>query len=127
MSIQPVRGSDARRSTTPNAVMTTCASPSQGGSEALSLWTVEMDAGASGPFHVFDSEQLWTVRSGQLEVTIDDTTFELEEGDSIVLAAGAVRRVRAITAARAVACGRADAIVRVVGEDDPRGTPEWIA
>lgn len=127
MTIQHVRGGDARRTATPNAVMTTCASPTQGGSENLSLWTVEMDAGAAGPVHVFDSEQLWTVLSGRLEMTIDAATFELAEGDSIVVAAGRTRRIRANSAARAVVCGRGDAVVRLVGEEEPRGTPAWIA
>jgi quercetin dioxygenase-like cupin family protein len=124
---QPVRGDAARRTATPNAVMTTCASPTQGGSETLSLWTVEMDAGAAGPIHVFHSEQLWTVLSGRLEVTLEEAVFELVDGDSIVLPAGATRQLRAITPTRTAVGGRGDAVVRVVGEEAPRGTPEWIA
>ena len=107
---------------TPNAVMTTLASPSLG-SEALSLWTVEMRAGQQGPLHAFDSEQIWHVLDGELDVS----GTRLAAGDTRVLAGGELRRVTARTDTRVLACGRGDAIVRVDGEDAPRGVPPWIA
>ncbi|MDY7099839.1 MAG: cupin domain-containing protein [Actinomycetota bacterium] len=127
MGNEPIRADRARTTTTPNATMTTLASPTQGGAEVLSLWTVEMAEGATGPLHAFDSEQLWTVRSGRLAVELGGTTHELADGDTLVLPAGEARRVRALTAVEAVVCGRGDAVVQVVGEDAPRGTPDWIA
>ena len=63
--IKVVRNANIRRTQTPNATMTTLASPTLGATEGLSLWKVEMAAGASGPRHVFDSEQLWTVQAGR--------------------------------------------------------------
>ena len=107
---------------TPNAVMTTLASPSLGTHE-LSLWTVAMRAGQRGPLHAFDSEQIWHVLEGELDIS----GVTLAAGDTRVLAADELRRVTARTDARVLACGRGDAVVRVDGEDAPRGVPPWIA
>lgn len=118
---------DSRRVETPNAVMTTVASPTLGGSE-LSMWSVEMAAGARGPRHVLDREQVWWLHEGRAEVEIgDDEQLVLTPGDTVVLAAGAVRRVTAATDVRFVVCGRGDAVVSVDGESGDRGTPPWIA
>src|SRR5581483_367223 len=68
--IKVVRNANARRTETPNATMMTLASPTLGPTDGLSLWQVEMDAGRSGPRHVFDSEQLWTVRQGRIVVDV---------------------------------------------------------
>jgi quercetin dioxygenase-like cupin family protein len=122
-----VRSAEHRRTVTPNATMTTFASPTLGATAGLSLWEVSMAAGARGPVHVVDSEQLWTVLAGELSVTAGDAEARLGVGDTVVLAAGAARQVSATTAARALVCGHGDAVVRVPGEDAPRGTPPWIA
>jgi quercetin dioxygenase-like cupin family protein len=107
--------------------MTTFASPTLGPTDGLSLWQVEMEAGAAGPPHVFDSEQLWTVLAGELTITVDATPTELAAGDTVVIPAGVERQVNARTAARLIVCGAGDAIVSVPGEEAPRGTPPWIA
>lgn len=122
-----VRASEARRTETPNATMTTLASPTLGATAGLSLWRVEMAAGAAGPWHRFDSEQLWSVEAGTIEIAGPDGAATLTAGDSVVLAAGTERRVGATTDARAVVCGLGDAVVHAAGEDAPRGTPPWIA
>ena len=59
MAISLVRAGQARRTETPNALMTTLASPSQGPTAGLSMWRVEMRAGQQGPPHVFDTEHVW--------------------------------------------------------------------
>jgi quercetin dioxygenase-like cupin family protein len=125
--ITTVRAREHRRIETPNATMTTLASPTLGPTSSLSMWRVEMTAGAQGPAHAFDSEQIWTVLEGRASVAVDDHTAELAAGDTIVLPAGAQRRVKAGTAVRLLVCGHGDAVVRVPGEDAPRGTPPWIA
>jgi quercetin dioxygenase-like cupin family protein len=122
-----VRSLSMRRTETPNAVMTTLASPTQGPTDELSLWRVEMRAGQRGPRHVFDSEQVWHVVAGELDVTIGDQTARLSAGDAAVLPAKAERQISAVTAAQIIACGRGGAVVFVPGEDAPRGTPPWIS
>jgi quercetin dioxygenase-like cupin family protein len=122
-----VRSLSMRRTETPNAVMTTLASPTQGPTDELSLWRVEMRAGQQGPRHVFDSEQVWHVVAGELDVTIADQTARLSAGDAAVLPAKAERQISAVTAAQIIVCGRGSAVVFVPGEDAPRGTPPWIS
>jgi quercetin dioxygenase-like cupin family protein len=121
-----IRRAEARRTQTPNAVMTTLASPTQGGSEALSMWQVEMDAGQQGPAHVFATEQLWTVVEGAVAISLADDRLELFAGDTVVLPAGAVRQVTATEPSRLIVCGRGDASVTVPGEAASRGVPAWI-
>ena len=122
-----VKRADTRTTVTPNATMTTLASPTLGGSDGLSLWRVEMSAGASGPRHVFDSEQLWTVQEGRIVVDLAGENCQLEQGDTIVLPAGAARQIHAATDTRILVCGHSPAIVSVPGEPTPRDTPAWIA
>jgi len=118
---------DVRRTETPNATMTTLASPTLGPTAGLSLWQVEMTAGAHGPLHVFDSEQLWTVLDGRVIVDVDGQACALEPGDTIVLPGGKTRQIKAVNDARLLACGRGDATASVPCEAQPRGTPPWIA
>jgi quercetin dioxygenase-like cupin family protein len=118
---------EARRTETPNAVMTTFASPSLGGARGLSLWQVEMRAGREGPAHAFDSEQVWMVAAGEISVRLGDETVALAQGDTIVLPARVVRRISAVSDARMIVCGHGDAVTSVPGEDAPRGTPPWIS
>lgn len=84
----------ARRSETPNAVMTTLASPTQGGA-GLALWRVEMAPGAAGPEHAFDVEQTWTVLDGAARFTVDGAAQALTAGDTIILRGGSMRRIQA--------------------------------
>jgi quercetin dioxygenase-like cupin family protein len=106
--------------------MTTYASPSQGGSRQA-LWRVEMAPGASGPVHVMDGEQIWTVLDGAAVVTVDDEQVEAAVGDTVVLEAGRTRRIAADP-------GRGlTAIVTGPGADVASGpgreptVPPWIA
>lgn len=78
---------------TPNAVMTRLAAPSVG-SVALSTWRVRMSAAVTGPLHVIDQEQVWTVLSGSFEVTAEGEEATVEAGQTLVLPAGAARRIR---------------------------------
>jgi len=122
-----VRAGGRRRSETPNGVMTTSASPTLGGTSGLSLWWVEMAAGASGPEHTFDVEQLWSVVEGSASVTVDGTALEVSAGDTLVLPAGVPRQVRARSALRVAVCGAGNAVASVPGESQSRGVPPWIS
>ncbi len=121
-----IRVTECRRSETPAGVMTTHASPTLGSTAGLSMWEVEMTEGASGPLHVFDSEQIWTVLEGGCSVQIAGETQILGRGDTVVIPPELERQVAACTDVRLVVCGHADAIAQVPGEPEPRGTPAWI-
>lgn len=122
-----ISASETRRTETPNATMTTLASPTLGGTAGLSMWQVEMAADTSGPLHVFDSEQLWTVLEGTVSIAIGDEALALAPGDTAVLPAGAQRQVTATSTARLLVCGHGGAIAQVPGEHASRGTPAWVA
>ena len=122
-----IRAAERRRSETPAGVMTTHASPTLGATAGLSMWQVAMTAGASGPLHVFDSEQIWTVLDGELSVAIDGHGELLGRGDTIVIPKERERQVSAVTDVRLLVCGHGSASARVPGEAAPRGTPAWIA
>jgi quercetin dioxygenase-like cupin family protein len=89
-----IRHGQSRRTRTPNGVITTLASPTQGGADHV-LWRVDMAAGQAGPPHAFDTEQLWTLLVGGATVELDGETFVLTPGDTMVLPADAPRRVSA--------------------------------
>jgi quercetin dioxygenase-like cupin family protein len=121
-----IRRADARRTSTPNATMTTFASPTQGASRQA-LWRVEMAAGASGPDHAMGGEQIWTVVSGAARVEVASVVEELGPGDTLVLPADVPRRIHA-DAEQGL-----EAVVTGPGADTASGpgrepvVPPWIA
>jgi quercetin dioxygenase-like cupin family protein len=127
MAVTATRSEAMRRTETPNAAMTTIASPTQGPTTELSVWTVHMRAGQQGPLHLFDREQVWYVLSGEVEVAVDDASLRLRPGDTAVIAAGATRQITALADAEVIVCGRGDAVASVPGEAASRGTPAWIS
>ena len=122
-----VHTTERRRSETPAGVMTTLASPTVGATAGLSMWEVAMTASASGPLHVFDSEQIWTVLDGELSVSIAGQREDIRSGDTVVIPAELERQIFARTDVRLLVCGHGSAIARVPGELETRGTPAWIA
>ncbi|WP_433335432.1 cupin domain-containing protein [Spirillospora sp. CA-294931] len=89
-----IRSAERRRTETPNAVMTTLASPTQGGA-ATAVWHVDMKPGRVGPFHAFDAETVWTFLGGQATIALDGRTFDVAAGDTVVMPADAPRRLTA--------------------------------
>ena len=122
-----VKRADARATVTPNATMTTLASPTLGATSGRSLWLVDMAAGATGPMHVFDTEQIWTVIDGHAAIEIEGIAHAVDPGDTLVIRAGAERQVHATTPCRMLVTGDAAAIASVPGESESRGTPAWIS
>lgn len=120
-----VHADTRRTTTTPNATMTTLASPTLGGARS-SLWLVEMGPGVEAPPHAFDSEVLWAVTSGTARVECSGTVTDLAAGDTVVLPAGELRRFIAgpegFTATATTTGG-------VVTREDGTvvGVPEWVA
>jgi quercetin dioxygenase-like cupin family protein len=80
-------------STTPNAVMTSLATPSRGSTE-VSAWTVRMAPGTGGPRHAMDREQIWLPLSGTITVTAGETEHQVAPGQAAILPAGEVRQIR---------------------------------
>ncbi|HJS96411.1 MAG TPA: cupin domain-containing protein [Solirubrobacteraceae bacterium] len=124
---QLVKRADTRTTVTPNATMTTLASPTLGATSGRSLWQVDMAAGASGPVHVFDTEQIWTLLDGRATIDIASVTHPLDTGDTIVIPGRVERQVHATTGCRMLVTGDATATASVPGETESRGTPAWIS
>jgi quercetin dioxygenase-like cupin family protein len=122
-----IKRAHARTTVTPNATMTTLASPTLGATSGRSLWLVDMTAGATGPRHVFDTEQIWTLIDGDTEIEIEGITHSLDAGDTLVIPGAAERRVHATTACRMLVTGDGTATASVPGEAESRGTPAWIS
>ncbi|GGL28787.1 cupin domain-containing protein [Planomonospora parontospora] len=87
-----IRAAEARRSTTPNAVMTTFASPTLGGA-GQALWRVDMAPGREGPLHAFETEQIWTLLEGGATVDLAGEKIDLVAGDTVVMPADLPRQV----------------------------------
>lgn len=122
-----ITATQARRSETPNAVMTTLASPTQGGAE-IAVWRVEMAPGAAGPEHVFHVEQVWTVLDGAATFTIDGEARAVAAGDTVVVRGGAVRRIQAdAEAGLVVVAAGAPGARAFLADGADRGVPPWIA
>lgn len=108
---------------TPNAAMTTIASPSVGGAEH-SLWKVSMRPGQSGPQHLTDREQVLTVLSGRARVEIESESVWLDPGDTLVVPAGLERRVHAPEAVEMLASARPD-VRALMPDGTDRGELPW--
>jgi quercetin dioxygenase-like cupin family protein len=121
-----IRKAESRRTVTPNAVMITHASPTQGGT-ALAVWRVEMAPGAAGPRHSFDAEQIWTTLAGAATVELDGEAVAVGSGDTIVMPAGVERRVHADATVGFTAMVAASAGARALTPAGELVLPSWIA
>jgi len=117
-----IRRAETRRVETPNAVMTTLASPTQGGA-GQAVWRVDMRPGQAGPLHAIDTEQVWTVLDGGAAVELDGQVLTVGPGDTLILPADAPRRVRADPEAGFAAIAVAPAGTRAYTLDDTRVAP----
>jgi quercetin dioxygenase-like cupin family protein len=133
-----VRSTESRRTETPNAVMTTLASPTQG-QASTSVWRVEMEPGQAGPLHAFDAEQVWTVLTGGASVLLGTDIVAAGPGDTLVLPPDVPRKITAdprlgLTAVCAAPAGlRAYALDGTVPgadcavRDRDKLVPAWVA
>ena len=117
-----IRRAETRRTETPNAVMTTLASPTQGGA-GQAVWRVDMRPGQAGPLHAIDTEQVWTVLDGGATVELDGQAHTVGPGDTLILPADAPRRVSADPVAGFAAIAVAPAGTRAYTLDGTRVAP----
>jgi quercetin dioxygenase-like cupin family protein len=117
-----IRRAESRRTETPNAVMTTLASPAQGGA-GEAVWRVDMRPGQAGPLHAVDTEQVWTVLDGAGVFELDGRSHKLEAGDTVVIPADVPRRVSVGSAAGFAAVVVAPAGMRAYPLDGTKVAP----
>lgn len=89
-----IRAAESRRTQAPSGLVTTLASPAQGGA-GLAVWRMDITPGAAGPVHAYDTEQVWTVIGGRATVELDGGTVTVGPGDTLVIPAGATRQMTA--------------------------------
>ncbi|MGR6913712.1 cupin domain-containing protein [[Actinomadura] parvosata] len=87
-----VLGAGSRRIETPNGVMTTLASPTQG-SAGQAVWRVDANPGMVGPVHAFDAELVWTWLDGSAVVELGGERYEVGAGDTMVFPADVSRQM----------------------------------
>ena len=108
---------DDRTITTPAAVMTGLAAPSQGSAE-LSTWRVRMNPDSESPVHVIDLEQVWMPSSGTFEFVVDGETVKAGSGEVIIIPGGSARQFRTSgETAVAIVCMPAGGQVGMPGDD----------
>ncbi|MFB8280590.1 cupin domain-containing protein [Nocardia colli] len=121
-----IQHTETRRTETPGGVMTTLASPTQGGS-SLALWRVEVPADKAGPVHFIDTEQIWTLVAGRATIDLDGTKITAAEGDTVILPANVLRQVSTGDEGfTAIVTASAGAKAGVPG-GDTLVVPPWIA
>ena len=127
MPTELITGAGARVTMTPNATMTTLASPTQGGA-ATSLWRVDLSGRQSGPPHIFNVEQTWHLISGAATVAVDGHSFELAAGDTLVVPPGATRQVSTAGGAAFIVSGASAGRATPVTAEGPGNpvAPAWI-
>jgi quercetin dioxygenase-like cupin family protein len=89
-----IRHADSRRTETPNAVMTTLASPTLGGA-GQAVWRVDMRPAQAGPLHAWDAELVWTVLEGGAAIELDGETLTIGPGDTLIMPPDVPRGVTA--------------------------------
>ncbi|XRQ12745.1 cupin domain-containing protein [Actinomadura welshii] len=134
-----IRDTESRRTETPNGTMTTFATPTQGGTDGLAVWRVDMAPGKTGPLHAFDTEQVWTFLDGTATIDLAGRELEAGPGDTVVLPADTPRQITAppetgFTAVVAAPAGclvyDPEAVVDdtkcdIAPQGDERLTPPW--
>lgn len=115
-----------RRHETANAVMQTYASRQLTDTD-LAVWSVEMAAGAAGPVHSIDVEQVVVILDGELEVVIEGDPVTVGPGGAVVLPAAAERRLfnRAEVPVTALVASRSGARASTGGQGDAGIALPW--
>lgn len=129
--VRITRPAEQRVSATPNAVMTTLASPTLSATADLSVWRVAMSAGQQGPRHLFDVEQVWVVLAGEPTVAGDGAEERLAPGDAVTFPAGVQRRITAgADDVEFLVCGAGRGRAVPIADEGTPGEPvlpPWVA
>jgi quercetin dioxygenase-like cupin family protein len=83
------------------------------GARQVEMWVGRMDAGASTPPHVHDTEQVVHFTSGRGWVTVEGRDIPFQPGDTVILPAGIVHQLVAETESAYVAAMPAGGTLRL--------------
>lgn len=83
------------------------------GAKQVEMWVARMDAGASTPPHVHDTEQVVHILGGRGWVTLDGREIPFQPGDTLILPANTVHQIVAETETGYVAAMPAGGTLRL--------------
>ncbi len=100
------------------------ASPSRGSDELL-LFRVILENDAALPRHTHDHDEVYQVVSGSATAVIGDETFEVSEGDTVVIPAGTVHTAFVDGGRRGEFVSAMPRGTVMIREDGERVVPPW--
>jgi quercetin dioxygenase-like cupin family protein len=106
--------------------ITSLAAPSRGADEAA-LYRVEVPAGGGLPPHRHDHLDVFTVASGGGTFHIDDESFVVAAGDSVVVPIGAVHHLEAGDAGATIVVTMLAGTKLVRVDDGSEVVPPWVS
>jgi quercetin dioxygenase-like cupin family protein len=106
--------------------ITSLAAPSRGAEEAA-LYRVEVPPGGGLPAHHHDHLDVFAVEAGSGTFHIDDETFQLEVGDSVVVPIGAVHYLDAGDAGATIVVTMLAGTTLVRADDGSELVPPWVS
>lgn len=118
-----VRLAATRSVVTPAATMRTYASPSGPATASVAVWRTEMSAGAAGPLHSVNEDQVLAVVQGSLSATVGEKQVDLGPDDAVVLPAGVDRQVTAGPDGAVALVSSTPGATARVGDGDPVPVP----
>jgi quercetin dioxygenase-like cupin family protein len=81
-----IQSSTAPQFSLPGLTVTGLAAPSRGSRETC-VWRLALAAGAPGPVHTVDHEEIFVVLTGRAVATIDGVDHDLTPGDALIVPA----------------------------------------
>jgi quercetin dioxygenase-like cupin family protein len=100
------------------------ASPSRGASDLL-LYRVILGDDARMPRHTHDHDEVYQVASGSATAVIGDESFDVAEGDTVIIPAGAEHEAYVDGGRRAEFVSSMPAGTVMIRQNGERVTPAW--
>ena len=106
--------------------VTSLAAPSRGAHEAA-LYRVDVPPGGGLPAHHHDHLDVFAVEAGDGTFHVDDASFELSAGDSVVVPIGAVHYLEAGDAGARILVTMLAGTTLVRADDGSELVPPWVS
>jgi quercetin dioxygenase-like cupin family protein len=107
-------------------IVTSLAAPARGAKEAA-LFRIEVPPGGGLAPHHHDHLDVFAVGSGSLTFHIDDATFDLATGDSVVVPTGAVHHLEAGPSGATILVTMLAGTKLIRQDDGTSSVPPWVS
>jgi quercetin dioxygenase-like cupin family protein len=95
------------------------------GSKELCAWRGEIPAGAKGPLHTVNREEIFHLLTGELLITLDGRTERITAGDTVIINPGATLGIENPTQETATAWVTTSIGLQAELADGSALTPPW--